>query len=441
MYLCRVCASKRKSSYTCFSNDTGTQKLQNALKSCFRDIGNFGKLSFVSFFAAVFFTGSIELISGLLLLVTIVASLRYLPTSVKTLRNRAVFTKIYLYTTAVFLVIVLLHITFGESGSFGYGLPFSLSLTFIMALAIAAHFANSGQNAFHAIALASGAHATLLLLISISQIYLFGYERAEGTINANIFAHILATSGGIFTIYLFLAIKTAPSLKALATFLLWLLLFLFGTHLTGTRGVIIAYYPLLLGLALVSLVYFEERKHQTILVLLIAIVFLTLLSQNAGRFALGMSEFARTADGLENQGSIGMRVGAWQEALRLIAERPFTGHGLRYFSDFNTLPRNNPVQNFTHVHNQYLDIWVKAGIGGLVFLLVFLGLPFFVGVKILFKNLDPGVGLTLIWLGGSFMVYGLTEVFINHTNTIVILATYIPLFLLLADRKFRTPAT
>ena len=412
--------------------------MQTTMNSYFLNIGNFGKLTFFTFFIAVFFTGTIELISGVVLLVTIVASVFYLPTSVKILRDRVVFTKIYMYSSAAFLVVVLLHIAFGQTGSFGYGLPFSLSLTFIMALAIATYFANTGQNAFKAIALASGAHATLLLLTSISQIYLFGYERAEGTINANIFAHILATSGGIFTIYLFLAIRTAPGLKSLATLLGWLLLFLFGTHLTGTRGVIIAYYPLLLGLALVGLVYFEERKFQTVLILIIAIVFLTLLSQNAGRFALGMSELSRTASGLENQGSIGMRVGAWQEALRLIAERPITGHGLRYFSDFNTLPLDNPVQNFTHVHNQYLDIWVKAGIGGLVFLLVFLGLPFFVGMKMLFKKLDLGVALTLIWLSGSFMVFGLTEVFVNHTNTIVILATYIPLFLLLADGKFRS---
>ncbi len=120
-----------------------------------------------------------------------------------------------------------------------------------------------------------------------------------------------------------------------------------------------------------------------------------------------------------------------------IGERPLTGHGLIYLSEINNMPDHLYARNFSHAHNQYLDIWVKAEIGGLIFLLVFLGLPMFIGWKLVARDIDPGAGLALIWLGGNFLVYGLSEVFLTHTNTIVLLAVYIPALLILADKKMR----
>ena len=131
-----------------------------------------------------------------------------------------------------------------------------------------------------------------------------------------------------------------------------------------------------------------------------------------------------------------MRIGMWTEALKLIGEKPLIGHGLLHFSEINNLPLGNPIQHFTHAHNQFLDIWMKLGIGGLAFLLAFLGLPIFVGWKLYSRNIDLGLGLSLIWLGGSFCVYGLSEVWLIHTNTIVILATYITTLLIVADKKW-----
>jgi hypothetical protein len=78
---------------------------------------------------------------------------------------------------------------------------------------------------------------------------------------------------------------------------------------------------------------------------------------------------------------------------------------------------------------------MRLGIGGVVFLFLLLGLPVLVGYKLFAQNVDQHVGLTLIWLGGSFFTFGLTYIFIGQTNTSVILATYTPMLLLIADKK------
>ena len=148
-----------------------------------------------------------------------------------------------------------------------------------------------------------------------------------------------------------------------------------------------------------------------------------------------MSEITQTLEGQKNAGSVGFRFGMWAEAWKLKIERPITGHGLLQFNDINTLPETSPIQHYNHVHNQFLDVWMKAGIGGLVFIVTLLGLPFIVGIKMYINGIATYVGLSLIFLGGSFFTFGLTEVFLEQADTVTLLATYIPMLLILADRE------
>lgn len=406
------------------------------LSSKFNWVPSLPKLTHYSFFTAVFFVGSVELIAGIALLIAVLAAAMLIPSSFRFLHGGTFFTKVYIYTCSAFIVIVLLNVLFGRAGAEGYGLPATLILPFIIALAVSKYSTESGTDLIRVIALVSGAHAFFLTAIGFAQVFVFHIPRAHGSINANIFAHILATSGGIFAVYLFQSARNSSNLKPSATLLVWLLLIIFSVHLTGTRGAIIAFIPMLLGLLYICLKDMKKGGHALIIVVLtIALIFLLVLILGSERFELGINQAMRAAEGYQNQGSIGMRVDVWTEAIRLIIERPLTGHGLISFSEINNLPSNFPSKDFSHTHNQYLDVWVKAGIGGLLFLLAFLGLPMFVGWKLLTEGIDPGVGLTLIWLGGSFLVYGLTEMFLGHTNTIVLLATYIPMLLIIADKK------
>ena len=177
---------------------------------------------------------------------------------------------------------------------------------------------------------------------------------------------------------------------------------------------------------------------RSIPVLLLALAVLAALIAGSDKFEQGLSELSQNIDSQVYVGSVGERLGMWAEAWKLILERPITGHGLLQFHDITSLPDTIPYKRFNHVHNQFLDVWMKAGIGGLIFIIALLGLSAIVGIKLFINDISPNVGLTLIYLGGSYFVLGLTEVYLEKPGATILLATYVPMLLVFADRKMNS---
>lgn len=392
------------------------------------------QVTFYAFFAAVILNGAANIPAGIALITAIVASVWMARTSLRSLPATAKLTKAYIYIFLGYTLLVLANIALGRSGSSGYGLPFLFPLGFLISMAVTAYCHRAGHGLYKVIVTVSAAHAVLLMLISFAQVWLFDLPRAHGSINALPYAHLLTFSGGIAAIWLFQKARSATGLKLPLALLGWLVAYIFSVHLTGTRGAIIAIFPLLAGLVFINLRDRRSGAGATLAALSIAIILLSLLVLGSDRFARSAFEAAQTIDGRETFGSLGTRFGMWGEAWKLILERPITGHGLYLFREIHNLSDNSAIYTFGTAHNQILNIWMRVGMGGTVFILLLHGLPAYVGYKLISRDIDENLGLTLIWLGGSFFTFGLTYIVVGQTNTSVILATYTPMLLLLADK-------
>lgn len=393
------------------------------------------QITFYLFFIVIFFTGSIKYLAGSLLVVTIVAAVIASPVSIQVLREKLIFTKAYFYFCSAFLVIVVLNILFGRADWEGYGLLITFPVSFLIAMAISQHTKTTDLDLYKLLVAVSSAHSAFLIIVSFTQVYIFNISRPHGDISTIGFAHMMTISGGITAIWLYQKARTAPTIGHLLLLLGWLLVLIYSVHMTGTRGAIIVFIPFLLGLILINLKDSGSVVMRLIPVLLLALTVLMTLIVGSDRFEEGLSELSQNIDNQVYVGSAGYRLGMWAEAWKLILERPITGHGLLQFHDITSLPDTVPYKRFNHVHNQFLDVWMKAGIGGLIFIIALLGLPVIVGIKLFIDDISPNAGLTLIFLGGSYFTFGLTEVYLEKPDATTLLATYVPMLLVFSDRK------
>lgn len=150
--------------------------------------------------------------------------------------------------------------------------------------------------------------------------------------------------------------------------------------LSFSRG---GYLGFLVGLLFLGIVY--ERK------LLILVFGLILTWQVIVPTAVTERIFMTYEDG-QIDNSAGLRVTMWEDALRLIQERPVIGTG------FDTYEFMGRVDEFRDTHNIYLKILVEMGVLGLGMFLTLLWKGFRVGYR-LFRTADDaflrGIGLGL----------------------------------------------
>lgn len=66
--------------------------------------------------------------------------------------------------------------------------------------------------------------------------------------------------------------------------------------------------------------------------------------------------------------SIGIRIHMWRLGIEKIAERPWLGHGPASVHEFLSL-RSDAVGRFSHMHNMAIDLLVRTGIVGLLFVI------------------------------------------------------------------------
>ncbi len=129
--------------------------------------------------------------------------------------------------------------------------------------------------------------------------------------------------------------------------------------------------------------------------------------------------------------SVGQRLAHWKLAWAMGADRPLTGWG-RYGYEAEKQRRvaageAHPfVLQFSHAHNEVLDIFAKRGLPGVAVLLLFYGVPlvlFWPTRRRVFPNpsgpLDEeGLCLRLVGvlLPVSYMGFGVTQVFLGHNS-------------------------
>jgi len=219
-----------------------------------------------------------------------------------------------------------------------------------------------------------------------------------------------------------------PSIRWRALVLVGFFSGMTATVLSGTRGAWAAI-PVLLLLLLIRASRRSRRMLPGAVAAFVAAgVIGFALPQVQERLQTAVAEFGRfDAEGsFKPDTSVGIRLELWRGAHLLIGERPLIGHGFGSFPhEIHRLYDEGHLrfdgQN-RHAHNQYLQTLTEEGILGLALLLFYLGTAahrFWVAAWR--SGQSTYAGLTGLMLVSGYGVFGLTQVFFAHNNSIIFL--------------------
>jgi len=133
----------------------------------------------------------------------------------------------------------------------------------------------------------------------------------------------------------------------------------------------------------------------------------------------------------QQNSSVGSRLAMWQFAIQKVGDAPLMGHGKQGWIEMRDQAiakgELDPfIANFSHVHNEYLDVLLKRGAVGLALLmLLYLG-PMLLFFKPYLKAADIEVK-TLAMAGMvtpmMYMDFGLTQLFLGHNSGRMVLVS------------------
>ncbi len=130
--------------------------------------------------------------------------------------------------------------------------------------------------------------------------------------------------------------------------------------------------------------------------------------------------------------SVGWRLEMWRTAAILISEQPVLGWGsLGYEQARDRLIEEGVIHSslvrFGHVHNEYLDAWLKRGVPGLVVLLALYLVPLrLFARRMREKDLQlRAFAIAGVLLPVAYMDFGLTQVFLAHNSGVMMYAFWL----------------
>ncbi len=201
-----------------------------------------------------------------------------------------------------------------------------------------------------------------------------------------------------------------------------------GWSLTGTRGALIAIFLFILLFAIKKFRSNFNLTNRSGIILILVSIGILIFQNNfidcKRKFLSCPNVFQRIIHETHDSHKMAQRWDIWKGAVNIIQENPLTGVGLKNFNKelgkqieskkISKIRRDlkNPTAGQNHVHNQYLDIYVKNGIFGFFTLMYFL----FINFRLFFKNLNSKVfEVRIISVLGVTMMTSYFSYMINHT--------------------------
>lgn len=292
----------------------------------------------------------------------------------------------------------------------------------------------------------------VFIVINISSILIGLYALYASLIDgqSRVYGHMSTSTiyGNISMLHFFFSFilfnYDKNSSKSAILSLLGMLFAILAVMLSGSRG------PLL-AIPLVFLFFLIKNKTFLFNIRYIAAALLTVILFS---YQFGVSD--RVIDGYndiklgsnnglttswKSTGSIIPRIIVWKGSINMIKESPYLGVGLDKFNEnlvnqINNkdipairIDSSNPSAGFNHAHNQYLDLFAKTGVFGLILFLLLLCIYFKIFyAALIFKNETMIVGLlgtTTIISYSSFMV---SHVVLAHQHSILFMLYTLTIF-------------
>ena len=159
------------------------------------------------------------------------------------------------------------------------------------------------------------------------------------------------------------------------------------------------------------------------------------------RVAVGVSEVQRYYSAEEGDTSLGVRLQQYRLAADMIAEKPWLGWGAHGFvgeleNRVNAGEYSPLMVNFPQIHNDLLDVWVKAGLLGCLLQLALYGWVLYMfwpnprRLKGFERPTERWCDALVVRIMGClapicFLVFGSTQPFFNHNSGIMTYVFYV----------------
>ncbi|MCO5148044.1 MAG: O-antigen ligase family protein [Aquamicrobium sp.] len=353
--------------------------------------------------------------------------------------------RLYLGFYFCFVALVLAHIAVLSVPTSSIDQVSRIGLGLLNGFIFLVLFGFSRERLFDFAVLVAAAHAGVAIAVALYQgldFSTFGLadDRASGVTNAIPFSEMLMTSVGLVAIALAARIEAHRSLPALMLLALVVGLGLFAVFLTGTRGTLLGFlllFPLMM-VALAGRIAPWPATAFAVLALAAMLLAGNVLFQRDPGMVTMLSDFIGGA-GLDayRTDSVGIRLQMWVVALEMIRDAPLLGQGIDSYSEVLRrpelgVPADSVLFQYSNVHNQYLDMAMKTGLVGAVLFFAPLVIALVTGLRL---GLDPERrvwGLAILWVGGSYAIYGLTQTFYGHASTTLQYGVYLGLLMWLA---------
>jgi O-antigen ligase len=133
----------------------------------------------------------------------------------------------------------------------------------------------------------------------------------------------------------------------------------------------------------------------------------------------------------QQNSSVGSRLAMWRFVIQKVGEAPWLGQGNKGWIELRDqgIVKGELVpfiSNFSHVHNEYLDVLLKRGIVGLGLLLLLYVGPMFWFFKPYLNAVDIDVkslAMAGMVIPMMYMDFGLTQLFLGHNSGRMVLAS------------------
>lgn len=242
-------------------------------------------------------------------------------------------------------------------------------------------------------------------------------SRESGVMNPIPYSTICA----VFFVFSVSKIITSKNKKDIISHSCILIMSATSIILTETRGVWLAIFILLLTTLSISMVKSNPRKINIFLFVgLIILISFTLRDEIKNRTIQTKNEIIAISNGNLNT-SIGLRLQMWLAADDYLDGNYIFGTGTNFKKKTESLylegKINTGLYNLkpTHLHNQFIDTFVKHGIIGLIFLLTILIAPYSC-----FRQKNRLAKLLIVGITALYFISGLTDVPFNHYQALII---------------------
>jgi len=235
------------------------------------------------------------------------------------------------------------------------------------------------------------------------------------------------------------------SSKPVTLSLLGMLFAILAVALSGSRGPLLAIPLVFLFFLIKNRTFLFNTKY--IASTLLTVILFSYFSGLTDRVMDGYNDIKESSNNSElrtswkSSGSIIPRIIVWKGSINMIKESPYSGVGLDKFNqnlinqiNNKEIPsirinHDNPSAGFNHAHNQYLDLFAKTGILGLILFLLLLYIYFKIFYDaLIFKNETMIIGLLGSVTVLSYSFFMISHVVLAHQHSILFMLYTLMIF-------------